>query len=131
MDKMQFIEGDTDSAFWAIKGNPNDDIYSNLKLQLMIEIFIMRMLSKFPPIRGDIKEDKKILGLAIERQGTAMVALAPKNYMIETNYSAISKIKLKGVNKKTNKITKELIIDCINEGNITKCTYMRLGQMNL
>ncbi|KAA6354279.1 MAG: hypothetical protein EZS28_050194 [Streblomastix strix] len=84
----------------------------------------------FSTIRGDVYDEKKILGLAIERQGTAMYALAPKNYMIETNYCANSKIKLKGVNQKTNKITKEQIVDCINKDKITKCTNMRLGEKN-
>ncbi|KAA6332215.1 MAG: hypothetical protein EZS28_053302, partial [Streblomastix strix] len=30
----------------------------------------------------------------------------------------------------TNKITKDQIVDCINEGKITKSTNMRLGQKN-
>ncbi|KAA6316449.1 MAG: hypothetical protein EZS28_055258, partial [Streblomastix strix] len=84
----------------------------------------------FPSIRGDVHDEKKILGLSIERQGIAMIALAPKNYMIETNYNGNSKIKLKGVNQKTNKITKAQIVDCIEEGKKTKCTNMRLGQKN-
>ncbi|KAA6388624.1 MAG: hypothetical protein EZS28_015848 [Streblomastix strix] len=96
MNRLHFIEGDTDSAYWAISGN--------------------------------IFDEKKILGLSIERQSISMTALAPKNYMIETNYNANSKIELKGFNQKTNKITKAQLIDCINEGKITKCTYMRLGQ---
>jgi hypothetical protein len=25
MDKIHFIEGDTDSAYWAISGDPNED----------------------------------------------------------------------------------------------------------
>ncbi|KAA6355474.1 MAG: hypothetical protein EZS28_048999, partial [Streblomastix strix] len=53
-----------------------------------------------------------------------------KNYIIFKNYCDDSKIKLKGVNQKTNKITKDQIVDCINEGKITKCTNMRLGQKN-
>ncbi|KAA6371364.1 MAG: hypothetical protein EZS28_033109 [Streblomastix strix] len=81
-------------------------------------------------IRGDIYDEKKILRLAIERQGISMIALAPKNYMIETNYNGNSKIKLKGFNQKSNKITKAQIIDCINQGKITKCVNLRLGQKN-
>ncbi|KAA6333515.1 MAG: hypothetical protein EZS28_053161 [Streblomastix strix] len=60
----------------------------------------------FPTIRGNVYDEKKILGLAIERQGTAMYALAPKNYVIETKYSANSKIQLKEVNQKTSQIIK-------------------------
>jgi hypothetical protein len=50
-------------------------------------------------------DEKKILGLAIEREGTEMVALAPKNYYMKVEDK--EKIKLKGVNQSTNKITKD------------------------
>ncbi|KAA6387654.1 MAG: hypothetical protein EZS28_016818 [Streblomastix strix] len=56
INRLHFIEGDTDSAYWAISGNPKEDF-----------------------TQGDVYDEKKILGLAIERQGAAMVALAPKN----------------------------------------------------
>jgi hypothetical protein len=38
-------------------------------------------------------DEKKILGLAIEREGTEMIALAPKNYYIMVGDK--TKIKLK------------------------------------
>ncbi|KAA6385020.1 MAG: hypothetical protein EZS28_019452 [Streblomastix strix] len=128
---IHFIEGDTDSVYWAISDNPNEDF--TLQFNAVIndrEFYNDNAKYYFPMVRGDVHDEKKILGLAIERQGISMVALAPKNYMIETNYCANSKIKLKGVNQKTNKITKAQIIDCINEGKITKCTNVRLGQKN-
>ncbi|KAA6400451.1 MAG: hypothetical protein EZS28_004027 [Streblomastix strix] len=131
MNKIHFIEGDTDSAYWAINGNPNEDFPQQFKAVISDRDFYNDNAKYyFPTIRGDVYDENKILGLSIERQGISMVALAPKNYMIETNYNGNSKIKLKGVNQKTNKITKAQIIDCINEGKITKCTNMRLGQKN-
>ncbi|KAA6375840.1 MAG: hypothetical protein EZS28_028631 [Streblomastix strix] len=84
----------------------------------------------FLTVKGNVYDEKKILGLAIERLDSSLIALAPQNYMIFKNYCDDSKIKLKGVNQKTNKITKDQIVDCINEGKITKCTNMRLGQKN-
>ncbi|KAA6371313.1 MAG: putative Elongation factor 1-alpha, partial [Streblomastix strix] len=131
MNRIHFIEGDTDSAYWAISGNPNEDFTQQFNAVIKDRDFYNENTKYFfPTIKGDVYDEKKILGLAIERQGTVMYALAPKNYMIETNYCANSKIKLKGVNQKTNKITKDQIVDCINEGKITKCTNNRLGQKN-
>ncbi|KAA6390024.1 MAG: hypothetical protein EZS28_014448 [Streblomastix strix] len=131
MNRIHFNEGDTDSAYWSISGNVNEDFTQQFNAVINDrEFYNDNAKFYFPSIRGDIYDEKKILGLAIERQGVAMVALAPKNYMIETNYNGNSKIKLKRVNQKTNKFTKAQIVDCVNEGKITKCTNMRLGQQN-
>ncbi|KAA6384827.1 MAG: hypothetical protein EZS28_019645 [Streblomastix strix] len=139
MNRKHFIEGDSDSAHWAIGGNLNKDFIQQFNAAINNKVaaegsdrdfYNESAKYFFPTIKGDVYDEKKILGLAIERQGTAMVALASKNYMIDTNYCANLKIKLKGVNQKTNKITKEQIVDCINESKITKCTNVRLGQKN-
>ncbi|KAA6402369.1 MAG: hypothetical protein EZS28_002104 [Streblomastix strix] len=131
MNRIHFIEEDTNSAYWAISGNPNEDFTQQFNAIIKTSDFYNDNANYFfSSIRGDVYDEKKILGLVIERQGISMIALAPKNYMIETNYCANSKIKLKGVNYKPNKLTKEQIVDCINEGKITKCTNMRLGQKN-
>ncbi|KAA6361343.1 MAG: hypothetical protein EZS28_043130, partial [Streblomastix strix] len=131
MNRIHFCEGDTDSAYWSISGNANEDFTQQFNAVINDRDFYNDNAKYFfPTIRGSVYDEKKILGLAIERQGVAMYALAPKNYMIETNYCANSKIKLKGVNQKTNKITKEQIVDCIEEGKITKCVNLRLGKKN-
>ncbi|KAA6355484.1 MAG: hypothetical protein EZS28_048989 [Streblomastix strix] len=131
MDRIHFIEGDTDSAYWATSGNPNEDFIQQFNAAIKdLDFYNENAKYFFPTIRADIYDEKKILGLAIVQQGTAMYALAPKNQMIETNYCANSKIKLEGVNQKTNKFTKEQIIDCFNENKIMKCDNMCLGQKN-
>ncbi|KAA6398031.1 MAG: hypothetical protein EZS28_006441 [Streblomastix strix] len=128
---IHFCEGDTDSAYWAICGNTNEDFTQQFNAVIKdIDFYNDNAKYFFPTIKGNVYDEKKILGLAIERQGPSMIALAPKNYMIFKNYCDDSKIKLKGVNQKTNKITKEQIVDCVYEGKITKCTNMRLGQKN-
>ncbi|KAA6401112.1 MAG: hypothetical protein EZS28_003361 [Streblomastix strix] len=73
-------------------------------------------------------DEKKILGLAPENQGTEIVTLAPKNYYIKVGEK--EKIKLQGVNQKTTKINKQNIVDNIRDRTITKATNMRLGQKN-
>ncbi|KAA6399390.1 MAG: hypothetical protein EZS28_005076 [Streblomastix strix] len=131
INRIHFIERDTDSAYWGISGNPNENFIQQFNAVIKDTDFYNENAKYFfPTIRGDVYDEKKILGLAIERQGPSMIALAPKNYTIFKNYCNDSKIKLKGVNQKTNKITKDQIVDCINEGKITKCTNMRLGQKN-
>ncbi|KAA6400732.1 MAG: hypothetical protein EZS28_003746 [Streblomastix strix] len=131
MNRIHFIEGDTDSAYWAISNNVNEDFTQQFNAVINDrEFYNDNAKYYFPSIRGDIHDEKKILGLSIERQGISITALAPKNYMIETNQNGNSKINLKVVKQKTNKKTKVQIVDCINEGKITKCTNMRLGQKN-
>ncbi|KAA6393630.1 MAG: hypothetical protein EZS28_010845 [Streblomastix strix] len=90
--------------------------------------FPKRSLEGTETIEGDLLDKKKVLGLAIENEGTEMIALAPKNYYIKVGEK--EKIKLKGVNQKTTKISKQNIVDNINDGTITKATNMRLGQKN-
>ncbi|KAA6378632.1 MAG: hypothetical protein EZS28_025841 [Streblomastix strix] len=100
-NRFHFIEGDTDSMYFAVAG----DYYF--------------------PTTNELKEQKKLLGLSIEKEGDIMIAVSPKNYYINTIADEI--IKLKGINQKQNIITKQNIIDCIG-GNIMKCENMRLGQ---
>ncbi|KAA6354876.1 MAG: hypothetical protein EZS28_049597, partial [Streblomastix strix] len=131
MNRIHFIEGDTDSALQAICGNLNEDFTQQFNAVIRDRDFYNDNVKYFfPTIRGDVCNEKKILGLAIERQGPSMIALAPKNYIIFKNYCVNSKIKLKGVNQKTKKITKDQIVDYINEGKITKCTNIGLAQKN-
>ncbi|KAA6385198.1 MAG: hypothetical protein EZS28_019276 [Streblomastix strix] len=77
VDKIHFIEGDTDSAHWAVSGKTSESY---------------KLLFKY--IDGDLLDEKKILGLAIEREGSEMIALAPKNQYIKVDDK--QKIKLKG-----------------------------------
>ncbi|KAA6404409.1 MAG: hypothetical protein EZS28_000068 [Streblomastix strix] len=137
-NRIHFIEGDTGSAYWAINGNPNEDFTQQFDATTKDLDFYNDNAKYFFPsctantgIKGDVYDEKKILRLAIERQGIPMRAFAPKNYMIETNYCANLKLKLKGINQNTNKITKKQIVDCIDDGKITKRTSMIMRQKNI
>ncbi|KAA6320386.1 MAG: hypothetical protein EZS28_054690 [Streblomastix strix] len=80
MDRIQFIEGDTDSAYWAINGNPNEDFAQQFNAVVKDRDFYNDNAKYFfTTIRGDIHDEKKILGLAIERQSPSMIVLAPTN----------------------------------------------------
>ncbi|KAA6395856.1 MAG: hypothetical protein EZS28_008616 [Streblomastix strix] len=131
MNRIHFVEGDTDSAYRAISGNLNEDFTQQFNDVVKDRDFYYENAKYFyPTFRGDVYDEKKVLRQAIERQGSSMIALAPKNYIIFKNYCDDSKIKLQRFNQKTNKITKDQIVDCINEDKITKWTNMRLEQKN-
>ncbi|KAA6361194.1 MAG: hypothetical protein EZS28_043279 [Streblomastix strix] len=137
MEKMHFVEGDTDSAYWAISGDINAGHQQQFNFVIKDKQFYDENAKYyFPTIENEpqasrvaaLLDEKKILGLAIENEGTEMIALAPKNYYIKVGEK--EKIKLKGVNQKTTKINKQNIVDNINSGTITKAVNMRLGQKN-
>ncbi|KAA6366640.1 MAG: hypothetical protein EZS28_037833 [Streblomastix strix] len=141
MEKMHFVEGDTDSAYWAVSGSADAGHLQQFNYVIKDKQFYDDNAKYFfPTIEGEplggslttpkaaLMDEKKILGLAIENEGTEMIALAPKNYYIKVGEK--EKIKLKGVNQKTTKISKQNIVDNINSGTITKAVNMRLGQKN-
>ncbi|KAA6395962.1 MAG: hypothetical protein EZS28_008508 [Streblomastix strix] len=137
MSKLSFIEGDTDSAQWAVSGNNKYGYQQQLNYVIKDKQFYDDNVKYyFPTIEEYLLDEKKILGLAIENEGTEMIALAPKNYYIKVGEKTNGliemkeKIKLKRVNQKTTKINKQNIVDNINSGTITKATNMCLGQKN-
>ncbi|KAA6373459.1 MAG: hypothetical protein EZS28_031014 [Streblomastix strix] len=76
---IHFIEGDTVSAYWAISGNLNEHFTQQFNAVVKDKnIYNDNAKYFFFTFRGDVYDEKKILGLAIERQGPSMVALAPK-----------------------------------------------------
>ncbi|KAA6375398.1 MAG: hypothetical protein EZS28_029075 [Streblomastix strix] len=129
MTKLHFVEGDTDSAYWAVSGSSDAGYQQQLNFVIKDKQFYDDNSKYFfPTIERDLLDEKKILGLAIENEGTEIIALAPKNYYIKVGEK--EKIKLKDVNQKTTKISKQNIADNINSGTITKATNMILGQKN-
>ncbi|KAA6391003.1 MAG: hypothetical protein EZS28_013468 [Streblomastix strix] len=128
-EKMHFVEGDTDSAYWAVSGSADAGHQQQFNYVIKDKQFYDKNAKYyFPTIEGNLLDEKKILDLAIENEGTEMIALAPKNYYIKVGEK--EKIKLKRVNQKTTKISKQTIVDNINSGTITKAVNMRLGQKN-
>ncbi|KAA6363883.1 MAG: hypothetical protein EZS28_040590 [Streblomastix strix] len=76
MDKLHFVEGDTDSAYWAVSGDINAEHKQQFNSVIKDKQFYDENAKYFfPTIEGDLFDEKKILGLAIERERTEMVAL--------------------------------------------------------
>ncbi|KAA6396137.1 MAG: hypothetical protein EZS28_008340 [Streblomastix strix] len=129
MTKLLFVEGDTDSAYWAVSGSAETGYQQQFNYDIKDKQFYDDNAKYyFPTLENDLLDEKKILGLAIENEGTEMIALAPKNYYIKVGEK--EKIKLKCVNQKTTKKSKQNIVDNINSGTITKAINIRLGQKN-
>ena len=105
MDRIHYVEGDTDSAYWAVAGNPNEDYTQQFKYVIRDQSFYdAHVYEWFPDPSKDIYDEKKILGLAIEKQGENCIALAPKCYTIWNNDGTTKSLKLKGVSLKKNRI---------------------------
>ena len=132
-NKILSIEGDTDSKYFAISGNPNENYKQGIKYIIKDKKFYSENVFKYltsdyylpeeyeylrPKFNDKLSKmlfDKKILGCAIEKDGENIIALGSKCYTTFNNDGTTKSLKLKGVNKSTNKHIKfvnyENIID--------------------
>ncbi len=132
VNRFHFIEGDTDSAYWAIAGDehkPPTQLFDNI---ITNREFYDNNVYKFMPNPNinTIADEKKILGCAIEKYGENMIALAPKCYTIFNNDNITKALKLKGVSLKKNKITKEDYEDIIANGGVKVGKNINLQMVN-
>jgi hypothetical protein len=105
MDKIHFIEGDADSAYWAIAGNNKEEYTQGFKNVVKDQEFYDEHVYEWlPDPEKDVYDEKKLLGLAIENQDENCVALAPKCYCLFPNKNIT---KMKGVKKTLNNLTSQ------------------------
>jgi hypothetical protein len=116
MNKIHFIEGDTDSSYWAISGNPSDDCHQQFKYVIRdIYIYDAYIFKWFPNPQLGIEDEKKLLGLSIEKEGVGMIALAPKCYCFCGENNSETK-KSKGIQLYRNpEITLQSYVNCIEQ----------------
>ncbi|KAA6358661.1 MAG: hypothetical protein EZS28_045812 [Streblomastix strix] len=127
MNKLHFVDGDTESAYWAI-GGPSftktdtnqqeyeDNLHQGFKYVIKDQQFYdANAKFFFPTIEGDKQDEKKLLGLSFENEGDEIFVLASKNHCIHTfkRNQLTDVIKLEGVNLKSNNINKQDVIDNI------------------
>jgi hypothetical protein len=81
MSRIHFIEGDTDSAYWAVSGDPNMNKTQDFTQVIKDRQFYDEAYGDwFPRDITSFAEQKKILGLMVENRSDNCIALAPKCY---------------------------------------------------
>jgi hypothetical protein len=88
LSKIHFIEGDTDSLYYAISGNANEDCHQGFKHVIKDEVFYKENVYKWFPNPTLPKEEltrdkKKLLGVSFEKEGYIMFDIAPKCYILK------------------------------------------------
>ena len=105
MNRIHVIELDTDSLYCAIAGNPNEDYHQRYNNVIKDKKYYDEHVYEwFPNPNKDIFDEKKLLGVAIEKEGENCVALTCKCYTIWNNNGDTKSLKLKGVSLKKNAI---------------------------
>jgi hypothetical protein len=114
MSKMHFVEGDTDSMYWAVSVSENDNYEQGFKHVIKDHDFYNANIYKYTPSNFYSSDNsnptfnsdteriafyKKLLGLAIEKQSENMTALGPKTCSCSVNLKTIA-TKCKGYNKR-------------------------------
>jgi hypothetical protein len=116
--RIHFIEGDTDSIYFAVAGDLNDDIHQGFKhIVINQEFYDEHVYEWLPNPELDVADKKALLKVDIENEAWKMIALAPKCYYLygETvKHKLVEKIKIKGVSANRNKqITGDSYYNCL------------------
>jgi hypothetical protein len=130
MNKLHFIEGDTDSMYLAVAGNPDAGIHQGFRYAVKNRGFYHQHAYEwFPdPFKGK-ENEKKLGGVAVENEGVQMYAIAPKNYTIIKPGNSI--LKNKGVSLKKNQhITPQSYISNLTTGELIKGENKGFGIKN-
>jgi hypothetical protein len=90
LSKIYFIEGDTDSLYYAISGNPDEDCHQGFKYVIKDEVFYKENVYKWFPNPNLPKEEltrdkKKLLGISFEKEGYIMFVIAPKYCILKSS----------------------------------------------
>jgi hypothetical protein len=133
MNRLHYVEGDTDSAYWAVAGDPNDNFKQGFKHVITNHEFYNQHVYEWfpsdfyssdnsnPTFKTPLEQmrfDKKLLGLAIEKQALNMIALGPKCYTLFNDPVKPFARKVKGVSIKQNPLTVGDYSDVIQEDRI-------------
>jgi hypothetical protein len=123
MDRIHVIEGDTDSLYFAVAGHPRRGIHQGFQYVVKDKKFCRdHYYEWFPSQWYSVEDEKKLGGIAVEKEGDFLFAIAPKNYTIGTLESfEKAKLKLKGCNDKRNThITALSYINNLTDKKVTK-----------
>jgi hypothetical protein len=106
-DKFHFVEGDTDSSYWAIAGDQNESYTQGFKHIIKDKQFYDNNVYKwFPDPNKGLEDEKKLLGVSTEKEGTVMFAVSPKcYYLCAPGKKEENIMKAKGADLRRNHIT--------------------------
>ena len=117
-EKLHFAEGDTDSAYFAVAGDPEQGPEQGFTAIIKDKEFYNKYIDEFLPRRQPFDnpldkklDEKKLLGCCFEGAKDSMICLAPKCYCLYDEEE--TKMKSKGYSIKKN-------------ASITKETYLRV-----
>lgn len=107
MEQIHFKEGDTYSSYWDVEGDVNDDNTQCFEHVIKDHDFYDKYIYEFatsdffsdgsyrPTFKSNLEQmrfDKKLLGLSVEKQGDNMVPLSPKCYTTFTDGKVTRKV---------------------------------------
>jgi hypothetical protein len=121
MKKMHFGEGDTDSMYWIIAGLKEDGLQQGFKNVIIDQNFYDENVYKWlPDPNKGLKDEKKLLGLTVEKEGSCLIAISPKCYYLR-DFNEKEIMKIKGLSQKNNgHITQEMVLGVIRENKTIK-----------
>jgi hypothetical protein len=142
MTRIHFVEGDTDSMYFAISGNSEEDNNQGFKHVIKNKEFYNKHIYKFlpsnfysetskPTFKSKIAQqlfDKKLGGLAIEKHCDSMIALAPKMYSCINDENTPIESRVKGVRTaiKEKEIKPEHYIEAIQDKKVLEGSVSNL-----
>jgi hypothetical protein len=138
MSKIHFIEGDTDSMYWAVSGSYEfkdvilDEKFYNENIYKFAPSGFFTTDNSNPTFSSKLEQtrfDKKLGGLEIEKQCDNMIALAPKMYTCFNGETTIA-CRVKGVKIKQNPITKDDYIKTLQDKTVIKGSNTNLQLHN-
>ncbi len=139
MERIHFIEGDTDSIYIAVAGDPSLGREQGLQAVIKDHDFYNEHIFKFAPYdfycsdeskrptcdtpRLRKAHEKKLMGLAVEKTFDSMVALCPKCYTgwledESTGVITVKATKCKGINIRQNPLKHTDYCDIIFKGGV-------------
>ncbi|KAA6387848.1 MAG: hypothetical protein EZS28_016627 [Streblomastix strix] len=119
MNRMQFVQGDTDSLTWAISANPNRNSERLFEEVIKDQGFFDRYKDCVFSENGK----KQILHITVGKYDNNCFALSPINYIIN------NETVLKGVVLDQNpQIIEQTFVDCVNKGTIATAINTTLSR---
>jgi hypothetical protein len=90
LEQIHFIEGDTDSLYYAISGNPDENYHQGFKHVVKDKIFKKENVNKwFPnptlPKEEQNRDKKKLVCVIFEKDGYIVFDIVPKCYILKSS----------------------------------------------